>query len=223
VRLPEIKREELIKNDIRSTHRPIRKDELDDHERAYQEAKRNKDKQKRIQREKWYAEIGYGVQSTYRYKNKYLERVLDDERMQKQKQRQKDDEKKRYHEKMENYAKFVKEMHWPELSDRKRREMESMKKLLEQRNKPLRSPINHITQNGDLPNSTLMGSGSDDGFSNHGGMTYAESAPNLTKHSRLQPKQKHKKANWKKFKNTMIPSKEPERSPIKVDWLGEQR
>ena len=39
VRLPEIKREEMIRNDIRSLHRPIRKDELDDHERAYQEAK----------------------------------------------------------------------------------------------------------------------------------------------------------------------------------------
>ena len=39
IRLPEIKREEKIKNEIKSLHRPIRKDELDDHERMYQEAK----------------------------------------------------------------------------------------------------------------------------------------------------------------------------------------
>ena len=164
------------------------------------------------------------MQSTYRYKNKYLERVLDEERMTKQRKQQRHEDKRRYHEKMENYAKFVKEMHWPELSERKRREMESMKKLLQQRNKPLRSPINHVTQNGDLPNSTMMGSGSEDNFSHHGGMTYAESAPNLTKHSRLQPKQKRKKhPNWKKFKNTMVPGKQQQRSPVKVDWLGDQR
>ena len=44
IKLPEIKWEEKIKNEIKSLHRPIRKDELDDHERLYQEAKRNKDK-----------------------------------------------------------------------------------------------------------------------------------------------------------------------------------
>lgn len=33
--LPELKREEKIRNDIKSLHRPIRKEELDDHEWVY--------------------------------------------------------------------------------------------------------------------------------------------------------------------------------------------
>jgi hypothetical protein len=70
-------------------------------------------------REKYYAEIGYGVANTYQYKNKFLEWVLDEERMNKQKWNSNKEEKKRYHEKMENYAKFVKEMHWPEVSAKK--------------------------------------------------------------------------------------------------------
>ena len=38
---------------------------------------------------------------------------------------------------MANYAKFVKEMHWPELSQDKRNQMTEMKKLLSNRNKPI--------------------------------------------------------------------------------------
>lgn len=64
-------------------------------------------------RERWYAEIGYGVQNTYKYKNQFLERVLDEEKLTAQKEKQKKEEKSRFHDKMENYAKFVKEMHWP--------------------------------------------------------------------------------------------------------------
>ena len=44
VRLPELKWEEQIKHELKQLYRPIWKDELDDHEWAYQEAKRNKDK-----------------------------------------------------------------------------------------------------------------------------------------------------------------------------------
>ncbi len=81
--------------------------------------KRNKDKQKRILREKWYAEIGYGISDTYRYKNKYMDQYLDDEKLKKQKEIEHEEEKKRYHDKMANYAKFVKEMHFPDVSDKK--------------------------------------------------------------------------------------------------------
>ncbi len=55
------------------------------------------------------------------------------------------------------------------------------------------------------------------------GMTHAESAPNLTRHSKLNPKKKKKFANWKQFKNTMVPKEQEARSPIKVDWLADKR
>jgi len=48
--------------------------------------KRNKDKQKRMLREKWYAEIGYGVSDNYRFKNKYMDSYLDQEKIKKKKE-----------------------------------------------------------------------------------------------------------------------------------------
>ena len=92
--------------------------------------KRNKDKQKRMLREKWYAEIGYGVSDTYRYKNKYMDQYLNEEKLKKKQDEEKEEQKKIYHEKMANYAKFVKEMHFPEVSERKRKEMETMVSLI---------------------------------------------------------------------------------------------
>ena len=61
---------------------------------------------------------------------------MDDEKLRKVRSKQEREDKKRYHEKMENYAKFVKEMHWPELSQRKQQEMEKMKQLMENWNRP---------------------------------------------------------------------------------------
>lgn len=44
------------------------------------------------------------------------------------------------HDKMLSYAKIVKEMHWPEVSEKKKKELKEKKLLLENRNKKLRSP-----------------------------------------------------------------------------------
>lgn len=41
---------------------------------------------------------------------------------------------------MLHYAKIVKEMHWPEISEKKRREVETHRVELENKNKKLRSP-----------------------------------------------------------------------------------
>ena len=94
-------------------------------------------------REKWYAEIGYGVQNTYQYKNKFLEKVIDEEWVEKEKWRHNSEMKRNYHEKMDNYAKFVKEMHWPEISNRKRVEAERNKKILDDWGKPLWKRFKH--------------------------------------------------------------------------------
>ena len=91
-------------------------------------------------REKWYAEIGYGVSDTYWYKNKYMDQYLDEEKLKRRRDEEKEEEKKRYHEKMANYAKFVKEMHFPEVSEWKRREMETMISLIKNQKKN-RSPV----------------------------------------------------------------------------------
>jgi hypothetical protein len=46
------------------------------------------------------------------------------------------DELKNKHDKMSNYAKIVKEMHWPEVSDKKKRELEVLMHQNENSNKP---------------------------------------------------------------------------------------
>lgn len=46
-----------------------------------------------------------------------MDQYLDEEKLKKRREKEKEEEKKRYHEKMANYAKFVKEMHFPEVSE----------------------------------------------------------------------------------------------------------
>ena len=43
-------------------------------------------------REKWYAEIGYGVSDTYWYKNKYMDQYLDEEKLKKRWEEEKEEE-----------------------------------------------------------------------------------------------------------------------------------
>ena len=180
-KLPEIKREENIMKEIHSLHRPIRKDELDDHERQYQENKRSLDKLKRMEREWYMADIGYGVH--YTYANKYLERVLEEERIKHKKEKAKSERKRSYHQKMNNYAKFVKEMHWPDVSPSKWDEMYKMKKILNNRNKPLSLRYNDgmkSLQAIENPHTTGMASRMIE-HTNYDNLSHAESAPNLAR------------------------------------------
>ena len=88
-------------------------------------------------REKWYAEIGYGVWSTYHLKNKFLQKTIDEEREEIEKQRIETEWIQNYHGKMDNYAKFVKEMHWPEISNWKKAEAERNWVMVDDWGKPL--------------------------------------------------------------------------------------
>ena len=218
VKLPEIQREKQIMKEIHTLHRPIRRDELDDHERQYQENKRSLDKMKRMERERHLADIGYGVH--YTYANKYLERVMEEERLAKKKKEAKSERKRTYHQKMSNYAKFVKEMHWPDISPSKKEEMYKMRKILSNKNKPLnmryKENVNkHQTIDG--PHTTGMVTNMID-HTQYENLSHAESAPNLQR----KIKEKKRKVNWK-FKNSMVPKEVDQRPAVVVDWLAERR
>ena len=60
-----------------------------------------------------------------------MERVIDEDKIMKEKREKVMEVKKNKHEKMENYAKLVKEMHFPEVSQRKRDEMTKLKGLMQ--------------------------------------------------------------------------------------------
>ena len=59
-----------------------------------------------------------------------MDSYLNEEKLKKKHDEEKEEQKKIYHDKMANYAKFVKEMHFPEVSERKRKEMETMVSLI---------------------------------------------------------------------------------------------
>lgn len=139
--MPELERKKKNLETIRQFHKPIKREELDEHEKNYQEKIKIEREKQRMKREKWYSDIGYGVFDEGRYKTKFYEKVLEEEKKNDVKKRVNSQNKQRKQEKMNNYAKIVKEMHWPQVSPKKRAEMEEMKNLMANPSKPkFRSP-----------------------------------------------------------------------------------
>ena len=110
----ERKKEELRKK--REYFQPIRRKDLLEHERIYEQRLQMKLREKREKREKWYKDIGYGDYDPTKYHSKYLSSAEQEEKV--------------YTpdpmigvieqlDKQKNYAKFVKEMHKPKISVRK--------------------------------------------------------------------------------------------------------
>lgn len=101
--------------------------------------------------------------------------------------------------KMENYAKLVKQMHWPEVSPKKKKEMQNLRRSIDVKNRPLKSrfSVKNLRNGTDTENKKKL--------SSH-------------KHTRSQMK-----IDWKKFHNPMIPSEKPQRAPIVTDYLMERR
>lgn len=140
--MPELERKKKELEHIRRFHKPIKREELDEHEKNYQEKIKIELEKQRLKREKWYSDIGYGVYDENKYKTKFYEKAMEENKHKDDDKRVNSEEKKRKHEKMGNYAKIVKEMHWPQVSDKKKRELEDLKYQMENSNKPhFKSPI----------------------------------------------------------------------------------
>ena len=139
--MPELQRKKNNLDSLRKFHKPIKREELDEFEKDYQEKIKIEREKQRIKREKWYSDIGYGVYDENRYKTKFYEKAMEEERKKEVHKRVNSNQRKRKNEKMNNYAKIVKEMHWPEVSPKKRQEIEELKLQMEHNSKPkFRSP-----------------------------------------------------------------------------------
>lgn len=134
--MPELEKKKKELEDIRQFHKPIKREDLDEHEKNYLEKIKIEREKQRMKREKWYSDIGYGVFDENRYKTKFYEKALEEEKKKDVKERVLSQNRKRKQEKMNNYAKIVKEMHWPEVSERKRQELNELKEKIEHSNKP---------------------------------------------------------------------------------------
>lgn len=122
----ERKKEELRKK--REQFQPIRHKDLVDHEKVYVERLKSKLREKKEKREKWYKDIGYGDYDPSKYHSKYLSSVEKEE-----KEPLIDPRLEVVHksDKQKNYAKFVKEMHKPKISVKKKNEMKQIIKAVE--------------------------------------------------------------------------------------------
>lgn len=93
-------------------------------------------------REKRNTEIEKSGFDTHKYKTKIMEKMLQEDVSINDSKQREIEEKKRKFDKMVNYAKVVKEMHFPQASEEKRKEIERIKDLLNQRNKRRSAPPN---------------------------------------------------------------------------------
>ena len=139
--MPELEKKKKDLENIRQFYKPIKREELDEHEKEYQENINIENEKQRMRREKWYSDIGYGVYDENKYKTKFYEKAIVEEKKKEVKKRVASQNKKRKQEKMNNYAKIVKEMHWPQVSEKKKQEIEQLKYQAEHSHKPkFRSP-----------------------------------------------------------------------------------
>ena len=103
--------------------------EILEHRRRYEEAVRSKTDAKKQERDK--AAADWAVKGDAgKYKSKFLEDIVERELHEKEEKDKEDDNKRRRMEKMGNYAKFVKEMHWPKVSEEKKAKLEILKENL---------------------------------------------------------------------------------------------
>jgi len=196
VLMPELEKKKNELKKKREFHKPIDHRELDDFQKKYEENYKLKIEEKRQEREKWYNDIGQGQYDPTKFKTKVYEKVLEEEKdTEELKVRQAGDRKNKA-EKMNNYSRIVKEMHWPEVSAKKQREIKNIKSLINQRNQRRSAPPNKRNS-----------------FARHSENGITSDVDSIAK---------AKKPSWK-FHNPMIPKPKQKKEPVIVDYLQELR
>lgn len=157
VEMPELEKKKNELKEKREFYKPINRAEIDEFQKKYEENYKKKLEEKRQVREQWYDEMGVGKHDVDALKSKVYEKVVEEERHHVDPFAKEKEDKRKKAEKMNNYARIVKEMHVPEVSERKKRELEQVKKLMSQRNQRRSAPPN---QRHSIPkaNETNMGS-----------------------------------------------------------------
>lgn len=205
----ERKKEELRKK--REMLAPLRHEDFVTHEKAYTERLKMKLKEKRQKREKWYKEIGYGDYDPSIYQSKYLSSA---EKEQKQRMEPLIDPNTiliEKYDKQRNYAKFVKEMHKPKISVKKKHEMKTiieavensgMSRSLEMSRHKSQEVIKRLEQKNQRPN-----------YEN-----YLRSKPYVSQ----SVMRSSKKLPWQ-IENPMVPKPKLQRKGYMVDYLLKKR
>ena len=196
VEMPELEKKKKELMEKRNFYKPIDKIEIMEHQRRYEEAVRSKTDAKKLERDK--ATADWAVKGDpAKHKSKFLEDIVERELHDKEERDKEDDEKRRRMEKMGNYAKFVKEMHWPKVSEEKKIKLEILKENLKHPVRQPRAPASSHTRKVEQVSARAPDRGhlsEDDG----GGP-------------------KKRKLNWPT--RPRIPKPEEKKPPQSVDWL----
>ncbi|CAI2362401.1 unnamed protein product [Moneuplotes crassus] len=195
VLMPELEKKKNELKEKRDFYKPIDRKEIDEFQKQYEENIKLKNEEKRHKREQWYSDIGGDNFDPNRLKTKIYDKVMEEDKGNQDMRSKKIEDRTRRQEKMNNYARIVKEMHWPTVSHKKKQEIEQIKNLLGQRNQRKSAPPNKRF-GAQKPNESGFASDSNAG---------------------------HARPNWKKFHNPMIPKPKMKREPVVVDYLREIR
>ena len=220
--IPELEKKKQKLENIRSFHQPINKDELDEHAKLCEENLKLKLREKRSLRKNRLNKLGQGAQSSKIYNTKFMKNMLRQEKDEKNKKELEKKELVEKRHKMGHYAKIVKEMHWPQVSPSKQREMELLIKKVERGNKPSETILEKARASREERNNYYVSSR----YSKR--TSLKESAYPASDIESLSQERAHTskrtKVSWKKFKNPMIPAKpKPKPEPVVDDYLLKQR
>lgn len=217
--IPELQEKKKRLDNMRSFYRPLNREELDMHARNYEEILRAKIEEKRMLRKAKLSEFGGSV-NTSKLKTKYNHEVVKSERQKKMEKELIRNETKQKRAKIQQYAKIVKEMHWPEVSPKKQREMKMLKKSVDEKSKSPEVTYGQAASSRDNKKNSYLStrqshrrSMNDSNYSNSETTTLKEK-PYSTKRT---------KVNWKKFINPMVPKPKLKRKGHIDDYLLKKR
>jgi hypothetical protein len=122
--MPELEKRKKELADKRNFLKPIKREELDEHDKKYQEIlkKREVDRHHELKDDNNY--------DPSKYKSKFLDEILDNEQKSKLEEKRKAEEVGEMAMRKQNYAKLVQETHKPTVSKRKEMEMDLIKQNL---------------------------------------------------------------------------------------------
>lgn len=210
VLLPNLEKKKEILRQKREYFQPIRRSQLLEHEKEYEQRLHSKLKEKKEKREKWYKDIGYGDYDPSIYQSKYLSSVENEKSM--PLIDPKEGVLEQYNKK-KNYAMFVKEMHKPKISVKKTEEMKRLideveesgnsRKLEFKKEKPISEVSKSVTKSRDYSRSYMT---SPEPFEKR-------DRPYGGSQSVMKPRKKYK------FFNPMVPKPKLKRKGYIFDYL----
>jgi len=111
--------------ELKNQFKPVSKDSINEHSKKYQDVLSAKKEELRRKR----AMMCDSAEPRHNYRSKFYEQLLDSEKESKEREELARVEKKRMADKVNNYAKYVREMYWPAVPEKKEGKENSIRNL----------------------------------------------------------------------------------------------